>query len=457
MNRIDRRKFLVLSATAGASLFLPLRAWPYAAIPRIPEESEPHFFLQILMLGGADPSYLFDARPLALTAAGKIQNYNGVDPVLFTGGNGIACLVAESAKALLPFTDRFSVVNGVVMASTFEGHGENLNFFMTGSPFGGESFIPLLNGGPNPLPIDGVQNGPFYSSVTNHGNVVPVDPITLSLLREKLTTHAPLQEGSEAFQFVHDRFAANSAGTGSFSAGTAQMLAGLGNTSALREKLLGIAKPNPQFKTEEQFVEMLGSVFSNHVSRSALWVFAEGFDTHGEKSAKAQPEIFKKVANRLAVIFRAMANTPYDDKRSLLDVTTVVVNSEFSRTMRQDQVAFEKTGTDHNQLNNSFLVGGKGVRGGLVFGASDFASVDEVLSPAHRALDEKSLKIMGRPFDFATSRPSLSLPEVFAPERYLTSDSVVNTIYSAFGVPRTKYRALDRVGTVAPVLSGLLK
>ena len=85
-----------------------------------------------------------------------------------------------------------------------------------------------------------------------------------------------------------------------------------------------------------------------------------------------------------------------------MDVTTFLVSAEFGRTMRQNYVPFANTGTDHNPASNMFLIGGKGIRGGMVIGESDFRASDETLSKAHLTIDPVKEKLVGRPFDFST-------------------------------------------------------
>ena len=52
----------------------------------------------------------------------------------------------------------------------------------------------------------------------------------------------------------------------------------------------------------------------------------------------------------------------------------------FGRTMRAPDMPIAATGTNHNQFANSILLGGKGIRSGLVVGASDLADEKAVLS-----------------------------------------------------------------------------
>lgn len=116
----------------------------------------------------------------------------------------------------------------------------------------------------------------------------------------------------------------------------------------------------------------------------------------------------------------------------------------------------DSTGTDHNGLTSSILIGGRKIKGGMVLGASDCESTNAPLSKAHLNFDPRKFKTMGKPFDFKTFRSRADLPEVFHFEDYLTVGSVINTVYRAFGVKAEKYRTLGRNGPMAPTLDALL-
>jgi hypothetical protein len=116
----------------------------------------------------------------------------------------------------------------------------------------------------------------------------------------------------------------------------------------------------------------------------------------------------------------------------VLDVTTVMIASEFGRTMRARDMPINDTGTNHNQHCNSVLIGGKGVRGGMIIGASDMQTADEQVSKAHLAVDPLLEKSLGLPFDFANMRPRQDKPENFDIADYLT----FGREYSVFRVQR---------------------
>lgn len=454
MPQFDRRQFLSVSLAGLGTLLLP--RWAFALTPSFSED--PHFFLHIQLSGGADQSYLFDARPLAMTAAGKMQNYLGEEPKSYQGINGGSCLLTSLAKPLEPFLPRFSVLNGVVMATAFEGHDQNLNFLLSGNPFGGESFLPHLNqlSGKTVLPLDGLSSGFSFSATTNDGGTVIINPGSVDALKTALAKLPNMAE-SELGSYLAGRYESLGAGPGRFSQGAARMLNGFTLAPELKNKLVNLDSPNASDSAELQFVTLLAGAFRNNVARTATLVINEFFDTHSFESAQSQPKLFGSVASKLAEIFQRLESTPFSPDKSLLDVTTVLVGTEFGRTMRIEGFPVDKTGTNHNPLTNTFFLGGKGVRGGMVVGASDFATPEEEISKAHRQLDPILEKVMGRAFDFALMAPRPDLPNVFDAKNYLTAHSLVNTIYQMFGVPAAKHRVFDRESATAPILRGLLR
>ena len=180
---------------------------------------DPHFFLMIVLSGGADSSYMFDARPLSMTAAGKIQNYLGKDPDPWAGRNGITAGATSLIKPLAPFKDRFSVMNGVVMTPSFDGHAQNMNFLFTGDPFGGDSFIPHLNlaeTGREPDAVDAIIPAEREDNFTahNHSGVIPLEPKVLRGLPERLRQLPPAHAGDPLTAFVRSRLDAVAEGEG---------------------------------------------------------------------------------------------------------------------------------------------------------------------------------------------------------------------------------------------------
>lgn len=450
----SRRSFLKIGLTGATVMSLPRMLQSHKAQAY---RDEPHFFLQLCFLNGLDASYLFDARPLAMTAAGKIQNYLNAEPELWMGSNGQSCLATSLVAPLKKFRNSFSIINGVHMATQFDGHEQNTNLFFAGNPFGGESFVPHLNEKTVPTPLDFLQVGSFFANLTNTGGGVPLSSSSARQISDKLRNSLPLDTSNRALSYAVSRMQAASTGPGTFSNGSKQMFDAMGLAPQLADLLKNLEIDSDENGNELQSsLNMLAECFRNGVATSAILGRSFNLDAHDDVTASGQPETIRNLINEIVAIFEFLSNTPFDHSRSLFDVTTIAITSEFSRTMRQDGFPIDKTGTDHNSLSNTVLMGGKGIRGGLVLGASDFQQANEVLSGAHKQLDPDLVRVMGRTFDFSTFEPRNDVPEIYEPAHYLNCASVINTIYSVFGVPTKHYRVLERNAPPVAVLRPLL-
>lgn len=456
MESLSRREFIRLGTLGAGSILLPGVDIVEAAEP----EQEPHFFLLIVLDGGADPSYMFDARPLSMTAAGKIQNYLGEEPSVWTDRNGQSTLATRLVAPLEKFHDRFSILNGVYMTPSFDGHLQNMNFLFSGNPFGGDSFIPHLNlaeTGRRQGSLDAVlPTAPVFLNVSNHSGVVPLETQSLEQLADRLKQAAPPRADDKIGGFIRSRLVANANGEGRMAAGARLMLSSLDQAPDMHRKLAGLRAPRSDLKPEEQSIALIAECFRLLLSRSAIYILREQFDVHDADQAKQQPRLFTHAVERIATLFAALVDTPFDARRSMFDVTTVMVASEFGRTMRSAGMHIENTGTNHNQFANSILLGGKGIRGDMVIGASDLADEKARPSRAHVAMDPVLEKVMGRPIDLKTLRVRPDQPDAFDLCDYLTIGSVVNTLYAMFSVPKSRYRPIGRNLPEAPVLRGLL-
>ena len=457
MVSLSRRKLLKFGLAGAGTLFFPQRSFVQAQT----DPSDPHFFLFIVLNGGADHSYMFDARPLALTAAGQIQNYTGREPSKWKGANDSHTLISPLMRPLRSFMDRFSVINGVHMAPSFDGHQQNLNFLFTGDPFGGGSFIPHLNlaqTGSEPKTLDAVlPTPPVVTNIDNHSGVIPLQAELVGDLAAFLKNNDAPSAKSPLGEFMRSRMLAQTQGGGRMARAASLVLASYDQTVRVRSQLSGLAVQASGGSEEEEAASLIAECFHLSVSRSAIYVLPEQFDVHAANLAREQPKLFSSAIDRIAVLLRALDDAPFDANSSVLDVTTVMIASEFGRTMRARDMPIDDTGTNHNQHCNSIIIGGKGVRGRMIIGASDMQSAGEQVSKAHLAVDPALERTLGLPFDFANMRPRQDKPESFDISDYLTIGSVVNTVYSAFNVPNHFYRQVANDGPVAPVLRGLLR
>jgi hypothetical protein len=465
--KISRREFVKKTAAMGAgAMFMPILPSIAKAFRTAPKFSDPnpHFLIHVSIFGGMDSTYLFDARPLAMTQANLIQNYIGADPEMWTGTNGQSCWATRLVEPLKRHREYFSVLNGVHMSNNFDGHEENLRMFMSGNPFGAECYIPHLNDaarGLRPLPVDALLTGELDPNFfgTNAGNIIPLSTNSTMALVNLLNNAEMPNSESSVFRFVQSRLNAAAEGQGKFSGAARQMSEGMSASPFLAEQILKLEINNQEGATLLNNLNVLSQCFKNGISRSGMVLLGLDIplDTHDGGTAKEQPTNIGNIANTYATLFNFLRTTPFDETRSLMDVTTVVIGSEMSRTMRQTYFPIDNTGTDHNPLSNTIIVGGKGIRGGLVLGESDFRTAEEELSGAHLAVDQQKLKLVGKPFDFSTDRVSNERPPIFRSEDYLTVNSVINTVYRAFGLPESFFRKRGNVaGVLAPEIRSLL-
>jgi hypothetical protein len=449
---MDRRQFLKTTAGGMALMAAPF-GWA-APTGRSPD----HFFLLVALQGGLDHSYFFDARPLALTQAGLIQNYLGMEPLLMQDSAGQSCWRSILTEPLRPYFGDLSIINGVMTMTGFDGHDQAANILFTGNPFGGDGFIPHLNRpGAGPAILDGLQYGQLLGQFTNADRIVSLDSQSGMKLQSSIQAFPPIALSSPVLRFVRDRLVEVGTGVGGISAGARQMAQGLQDLPALDQSLRTLAAGDGGAPPEVEALKVATDLFKKGVALAAILAPNFGLDTHAAKDAKRAQMRFSRVMDYLVNVFKFLKNTPFDGKRSYWDVTTVVVTSEFGRTMRQKNARIDDTGTDHNSFSNSAILGGKGIRGGLILGASDMAGVGEPVSGAHLSLDRDLIKTMGRPFDFARMRPRTDLPPVYDPGDYLTVHSLINTIYACMEVPENQLRKVAQSGVPYPILHPILK
>lgn len=473
---ISRRKLAQFGLGLGAAATLPIGRTVSAA------DGTPHFFLNLTISGGLDASYLFDARPLQLTDKNRMANYlyknakQGVTllpdatPITLMGSNGQSALRTKLTDPLMKHWDRFSVINGVCMATNgFEGHGNNMYFLFTNSANPGhDSYVPMI-GAQGKQPLESVHVGGFEGdgngAPSNFSGSIQLFPGQGGNLANVLKNGPQINLQSSVMKHVMNRMAANATGTGLFSVGAQKAQAGLQKAPALAETLKNVSQGTAVAGEAEikPSLDIALAYFKGGVTSAMTIVLDRDpvMDTHGSDAAQDAYKQFTDIVFNIDTVMTTLRNTPYDAAQglSMLDVTTLLVTTEFSRTMTQFGGNVDATGTDHNPLNNSVLIAGKGIKGGLVIGQSDMQSVNESgdlleVSGAHKQLDQSLTKIMGKPFDFAAQMPKSTLAETFQEPEYLTFASVANTLMDMFGVPSQSQFRVN--GTQALTLKSLL-
>src|SRR5262249_22611171 len=191
--------------------------------------------------------------------------YLGEEPSVWTGSNGVTTLSTRLVAPLRRFCDRFSVLNGVYMTPSFDGHLQNMNFLFSGSPFGGDSFIPHLNlpeTGRPPGSLDAVlRRDPLCLNVNNHRSVVRLEPNALDQLAERLRAAEPPRADDVLGRFVRSRMAAAADGQGRMAAGAGRMLASLDQAPDVHRKLAALRVPDDDIAPDPRAIALIAECF----------------------------------------------------------------------------------------------------------------------------------------------------------------------------------------------------
>lgn len=180
-------------------------------------------------------------------------------------------------------------------------------------------------------------------------------------------------------------------------------------------------------------------------------------DTHSSHKAQHLPNL-TEAFEYISKVIKFMKATPYkldpSLKKSLFDVTTVVITSEFARTTYSEG----STGTSHNQYNNSCILFGGSVRGNTLIGESQIYKGSEINVSGQPSLLHAS------PFNFQTQK-ALTREQIKALK--IENIGMCKTFSDCFDFiyPETIWRTIaaqygiNNLSTISsgPILRGLFK
>jgi hypothetical protein len=111
------------------------------------------------------------------------------------------------------------------------------------------------------------------------------------------------------------------------------------------------------------------------------------FDSHNRGEYASHPNAVKKGIRAVAAIAQGLQDVVLEDGRTLFDMTTIVVTSEFSRAPSKNEL-----GGKHHWPTNSIIMLGKGVAPGRdgaprVFGITDENLVAQPINPRNGSTD----------------------------------------------------------------------
>ncbi len=442
---------------------------PPGLLQAVEAAEDDHFLILYLINGGVDNHYWFDPKPKALTAANQKANYlEGRDEAIMLsvtdvrGQKSFCTPIVE--KLWTKHHDFFSILKGVYMSRSLDGHENNLTMLMTGTALASESFLHQM---PNQMLLQFIESGLAKDFVTNTGGGANLSPALMANLVNKAKSVSGNSRLGD--DFILNRLRQVD-GSGLFGVGANKAVDGILKRGITSNVLNGFRIDEYgkylQDSPQVQFLPVMRDAFVNKMSSTAI--IRDGglgaLDCHSHVEAKKiHKRNYPGIVDNLDRLFQYLKDTDFDANRKLSEVCTVVVASEFNRTYRSLAIGgadVHNTGTDHNTFSNFVFMGGKGIKSGYICGATDLSEVGQDnlfknVAKAHTDMDPFLVKAMGLPFDFENLIAKPFSPSAsFDVHQHLTYSSVLNTILTVFGAsPNT---TIENLTAKAKPISKLL-
>ncbi len=347
---LNRRRFLQVSGALTLGPLLPAAAVSFAQSTPAPLG---RFFLLIRVHGGMDVTLGLDPwrDPALPLPTDMFVEYRPEDLLEITP----TMKLGPACAALKKHAGTFSVINGVFLSQVDNGHDASLAYASTGSTASQAATLPVE-----------------VARATREGDFGVLSNLSLQMGDRTTATSSlddlrALPARADLSGILETIFAAG--GDSGYYSAVKKVLESRASTQTLIKNLLAFGKPE-----ELTDAQVLASAFMSNISTSAqLDISQLPLDTHANHAGAhlAQQTIAWNRVDEVISLFKA---TPYGTGgESLFDRTVVMVVSEFARTPALNGSG----GKDHNPMTNSVLIGGYGVKGGLVVGASRLVKASE--------------------------------------------------------------------------------
>lgn len=413
---MDRRNFLKASGALGLLPLIP--ASSKLAIAQPTGTPNGQFFVLMRAISGWDITLGLDPWTDA-TKPLETDMFVEYDPAtLKTIVPGMK--IGPAAEMLMNYPGEFSIINGVFQSQIDNGHGASLTYMSSGSTVAATPTLPVEL-------ARSTYEGDF--GVLFNGNLEMGDRAVVTSTLNELEALPQRADLSSLLQAL-----VSGGGSGYYFEALKKVVASSGSVKLFIKNLTDFALKD---WTEGQ---VMAAAFMSDVASCAQFDLTTfNLDTHGNHAGNhldQQTQMWNKV-DEVLKIFKA---TPYGTSgETLFDRTTFMVISEFSRTPALNAAG----GKDHNPMTNSVLLGGRGVVGGKVVGASKLVKASE-------SADGASYHI-AYPIDYATCEVQYTRTEQ---ARMIFPENVIETVATIMNVDRNIFRSTP-AGTLP--LSVLIK
>lgn len=392
-----RRDFIkIMSVEAAALLFfekVQAQEWGH--------DDWQGFFVTILMTGAWDISLSLDPWIKAQRPDEKefFIEYTA-DKLLSWGQSALG----PAMQVMSPHFQDISVINGVFMSTNDNGHDSLLSYALTGDP--------LNKRGAFGLELNATLPDTLFSVLTR-------SPIPTGERANKVTDFSSAESalngdsGTLADTFIQN---ANSGILNRIREAQKDQ-----SKLAAAKEFFKTYKTSLNGNTELNYAAVTAASFKAGLSRTAVMSPSLNLDSHSNHPILHMSEQIKGWT-QINEIFKLFKSIEYKDGKSLFDMTTFFVTSEFSRTPALNTAK----GKDHNPWTNSVLLAGRGIKGGVVQGGS------HLVTKAHSSSGNSY--VTGLSFDYENSRVIESRADLNQASSAILPQNVLRTAADAMGL-----------------------
>jgi uncharacterized protein (DUF1501 family) len=386
MIKMDRRQFIQAAVNAG--LVYSVGSMMPSAL--FAQEADSDKLLLVLRFNGAwDTLLMTDARSKEYlnTAAFSAAEFLAFDERAavkqYKDGQLGVCM-----EPLSGYLDDLCIINGVMMNLQSSAHETNREYMSSGNVTSSTTFFPFA--------LAQAMQKPTYRI----GYHMEYETLRDGNYGEKVSTKN-LNSFSDSADDPYETVLDDDTPAASFQKNILAQKRKEKDTIAVLNKL--VEKVNAVASSTNtgmaQASLALAGLGSGFLKMAQVDITNDGsLDTHSSHKANHIKNLsagFEHVAK----LIKFMKETPYkldSANKSLFDVTTIVMTSEFARTASPDG----SDGTGHNQYNNSCILLGGNVKGGQIIGESQIYKLSEI---------KASYGISGslfhaKPFNFKTQK-----------------------------------------------------